>query len=437
MKKLIFICLILCFSCSLSFAANHYIRAGATGTGTGADWTNAYTNLPVTLIRGDTYYIAEGSYGSYTFANTAGTNTITVKKCPSSTIMADSCQSVAGWNDSYGDGQSVFTYWDMRMSYLTIDGQTGGGSGSWTTGHGIAVRNLASHLVYSAASYGTINNLTLKHIELDGVSNANADRDAIYMLGGATNLTLQYMNMHNIACDVLQLRGNFTNITLEYSYVADTTSLAAGCHGDVFEFDTGTMTNFIARYNWVNNCENSYIWGTHENGIINGLEIYGNIVTGGFSTNGVVSALSGGGTISNLKFYNNTVANMVHATHYAGGFGHLRGTNNVAYNNIWYNAAPVSFSTATHNYNWFYLSGSQSETNIQNGTGDPFINSASNDYRLAIATNSGTSLPSPYNTDMLGNTRGADGTWDRGAYDYGTSDVGAPSSPSNLRILSN
>ena len=37
-------------------AANHYIRAGATGLGLGTDWINAYTAIPATLIRGDTYY---------------------------------------------------------------------------------------------------------------------------------------------------------------------------------------------------------------------------------------------------------------------------------------------------------------------------------------------------------------------------------------------
>ncbi len=30
----------------------------------------------------------------------------------------------------------------------------------------------------------------------------------------------------------------------------------------------------------------------------------------------------------------------------------------------------------------------------------------------------GVSLASPYNMDMDGKTRGADGTWDRGAYEF-------------------
>ena len=45
-------------------AANHYVRQGAGGSG--GDWTNAYSDLPSTLTRGDTYYVADGTYSSHT-----------------------------------------------------------------------------------------------------------------------------------------------------------------------------------------------------------------------------------------------------------------------------------------------------------------------------------------------------------------------------------
>jgi hypothetical protein len=37
---------------------------------------------------------------------------------------------------------------------------------------------------------------------------------------------------------------------------------------------------------------------------------------------------------------------------------------------------------------------------------------------LAAPTTAGSPLASPYNTDLLGKTRGADGTWDRGAFEF-------------------
>ena len=39
-----------------------FIREGATGNNSGTDWTNTWTSLPLTLVRGDTYYIADGNY---------------------------------------------------------------------------------------------------------------------------------------------------------------------------------------------------------------------------------------------------------------------------------------------------------------------------------------------------------------------------------------
>ena len=66
-------------------ASNHYVRAGATGDGSGSDWINACPDFTgscavSSLVRGDTYYVAAGTYGSRTF-NTAesGTLVITIK----------------------------------------------------------------------------------------------------------------------------------------------------------------------------------------------------------------------------------------------------------------------------------------------------------------------------------------------------------------------
>src|ERR1700754_1598691 len=52
-------------------AANHYIRAGSTGAQTGNDWSSAWPALPSTLVRGDTYYIADGTYSGRTFSTAA------------------------------------------------------------------------------------------------------------------------------------------------------------------------------------------------------------------------------------------------------------------------------------------------------------------------------------------------------------------------------
>ncbi|HPN54805.1 MAG TPA: hypothetical protein PLB52_02625, partial [Candidatus Moranbacteria bacterium] len=77
--------------CQKTLAADYYVRADATGSNNGSDWTNAYTALPATLDRGtngSTYYIADGNYEGYLFDSTTaavdGTKIITIKKATAS-----------------------------------------------------------------------------------------------------------------------------------------------------------------------------------------------------------------------------------------------------------------------------------------------------------------------------------------------------------------
>ncbi|MGC3956809.1 MAG: Ig-like domain-containing protein [Verrucomicrobiota bacterium] len=67
-----------------------------------------------------------------------------------------------------------------------------------------------------------------------------------------------------------------------------------------------------------------------------------------------------------------------------------------------------------------------------------FVNYAGKDFRLAAPTTVGSPLVSPYNKDLLGNTRGVDGSWDRGAYEYtGIADATPPviSNPGASSVL--
>src|SRR5688572_24108169 len=121
--------------------ANKCVRSDAVGTGTGDDWTNAYTALPANLTRGDTYYIADGTYAAYTFDDAnSGTTRIVVKKATES----DHGPST-GWLSAYGDGQAV---WGSIVfggasantgGYITFDGATGGGPDNWETGFGFLI----------------------------------------------------------------------------------------------------------------------------------------------------------------------------------------------------------------------------------------------------------------------------------------------------------
>src|SRR5262249_14384505 len=133
--------------------------------------STAYSDIPATVVRGDTYYIASGSYGAHQFNALTGTAYVYLIKAvvPSGTQTAAQAHGAASdWNDSYGSGPAVFSstgaVWTIQMTYLSIEGMTGSGSSNYgiqlissgtTEGNGPVV------------SWGGANSyLIMKHCEL-------------------------------------------------------------------------------------------------------------------------------------------------------------------------------------------------------------------------------------------------------------------------------
>src|SRR3989338_2053300 len=155
------------FSPVVITGSTFYIRDGATSSSC-TDWTNACDSLPGTLQRGATYYIADGSYGSYTFDDPVfGTQLITIKKATASDHGTNT-----GWSSSYGSGQAVFGGTiRISSSYITIDGQVGGGLGDWKG----AVTPLGFKINVTSANSGSgidvarnMLNIVVKHFEIEG-----------------------------------------------------------------------------------------------------------------------------------------------------------------------------------------------------------------------------------------------------------------------------
>lgn len=413
------------------FGANHYIRAGATGSQTGSDWANAcsgFTGLCAasSLVRGDTYYVADGSYGSYTFNRpVSGTSLITIKKA----TVSDHGTS-AGWNDSYGDGVASFNgQINFTSSNWVFDGVSGGGPGSWTSGFGFRISQTST---VPLTRVGSANNITIRHVELVGNGNANGGgsiaQDGLAMFGG-TNVTISYFSMNNLGRCPFFIVQSSSAFVAEYGYIGTFISTAAQ-HSEIASI-WDRASNMTFRHNLFRHSA-----GT--GGLIfegTGMYVYGNVFyrapgekwSGG---NGLIGSWTVS-TINDVRVYNNAFINVNIPT-----LGTLfrSASGNIAYNNLFYNSGSPSFALfGMHDYNAFYDSGgSAGESNSQVGTGDPFVSSEDLDFRLVVPTRTGIPLPAPYDRDPDGVTRGSSGVWNRGAFQSTGASSSRPAPPTGL-----
>lgn len=427
----------------LADAAVHYVRAGASGNG--SDWSNAMGNLPATLVRGDTYYIAAGSYGGYTFDDAvAGSTYIYIKKATSANHGTNT-----GWNSAYA-GTATFANLKFTKGYYDLDGQVGGGPGSWTSGHGFKITSAAS----GTGKLITVDNVTgirIRHAEvyfnnLVGASTTTASGDLIYAVSGGNDILVQYCWLHDSARTIFYPI-NWSNITFEYNRMErNGVNWTSGNHSEIFS--SRQVSNVTVRYNHILDWKSTGglmfggVVSSAAKSISKNLYIYGNIFEwsknwGNTANNGAIGSWSHSWMgIQTARIYNNTFVNINDSSPSDAGsifpIGNL--SDVVVQNNIFYNTNPRVIG-GSHNYNWFN-SGNHGESGAQVGTTSPFVNYSGKDYRLAAPTIKVNALASPFNLDMLGNTRGQDGNWDRGAYEFGgTSTVRpVPTVPTGLTV---
>jgi hypothetical protein len=421
-KQLIVIFLILMLSPTVTWAANHYIRSGASGS-TCADWgANACKALPSTLVRGDTYYIASGTYAGRSF-NTAvsGSAYITIKGATASDHGIET-----GWSNTYsvstsdGGSQAIFTGQIIfGTSYWIFDGSVGPTwsktpsqygfifSGSYGGGY-----SSAPIRIYGS---GTQSYITLSHLAATAPSgDTEKMMIATQNMGNTvTNVTIDHIYSSGWQGTIYApctSKGDDLWI-IQYSTLLNAFSSSTN-HGEYLNNNGCVHTNMTVRWNWFEGGQNGTGVVVANNANNNNVLVYGNVFKDITEGNGIITGTSTG-NLSNVLVYNNTFINCS-----SGGWigDHVTGS---AYNNLLYNMSASTNSSITHDYNaYFSTSNTPSESNNQTGSGSPFVNVSSNNLNLTSATSSGINLSSPYNMDANGNTRGADGTWDRGALEY-------------------
>ena len=421
--------ILILFLISNLFAAKHYVRDNASGDNNGTDWTNAWEDnddwSAADIARGDTVYYADGTYVGDTFDDAISGSTINyILKATASEHGTET-----GWNAAYGDGVAHFYEASMaayasvitfETNYWVFDGKVG----SDTSGHGFKVSTDDNDGVARVIMFSdNASNITLAHFEAEGPGeDINYNTDVIYCNTGADNITIQYCWLHDVARNLITQSGG-DNWLLERS-VLNRNHNTADIHQQGIQGGPTVTNTFTIRYNiFIDINGTGYIvplGGTaHRKWYV-----YGNLF---YVTNAArylcPSGLFGDTSTTeadSMYFYNNTIADIDDESSYDAGvdFNWESAVEIFVYDNVWYNCnLALGWSNVTaHDYNAADEDLSEAHDQLIDNT--IFTNYNSDDFSLSGATDAGLDLGSPYNQDMDGNTRGADGVWDRGYDEY-------------------
>jgi hypothetical protein len=421
-------------------AVDRCVRSGATGDGSGSDWTNALATFPTHLVRGDTYYVAAGAYGDVSIqADVEAARWVYVKKATESAHGA-----AAGWDASYGAGPAVFATMSVRATdhgfvggYVDIDGVTGRG----VSGYGFVIASdddQAELFIVPYYYFGNGGNVRLSHAELYHKAYVPDRGSGAVKLGeGVSSFTFDHLYVHDIPCNSFTFTGQ-SNVVIENSVIARNHSTASW-HGQGIQ--AGGGDGYVIRNNWFEDIQGTAVIAMLSDTASN-WDIYNNVFyqtsAGGGIAHGPFSTNSSATAIHTFRFYDNTIVdfrNGLSSRVYIPGAvsgGEVK-------NNLWYcegsdclHADNTVKDGIVLSHNWFAASVAHNqEESAFGGSSNPFVDSAHRDFRLvqgADPIDKGLALGAPYDVDGYGNPRPQGAGWDIGAFEYtvGGGDSGPP-----------
>lgn len=318
--------------------------------------------------------------------------------------------------------QNAFTFPATCSSSSASGGSVDGAYSTWEMG---------------IVSYES-DNLTFRQITLRESANS-----AVQIYGGGGNFTWDHNTLRGYAgssvnhSEAFTFQGgaggisNYTNVTISNSYIID--HISNGITGEIVPLYFGSITNLNV-YGNVFACTNYYDNGNCNDG------------------NGIIACINSGTVCANMYVNQNTCYGLGSA---GLVYGDSSGTKHIAQmeNNLGYNCPSLGVTTngvvttsgedynttlngsgqnSTHDFN---LSGAKNPFSVPAVTIPPMLSFQLISETADADLNNGTALAAPYNIDGNGDTRGADGFWDRGAFQFlGSTTVTPPVAPTGLKV---
>jgi hypothetical protein len=418
-------------------ATDYCVGPTATGNGTGTNWSNLRAWSGATsVVRGDTWYLADGNYTNIDSGNGYGMEFTTAPSGTTLCTIKKATEAAHGptnyWDSTYGDGQAVLNgTLNFQTDYWLFSGVTRNES-DWfdDTAYGIKVvtplnNSAATVCIWLAASYVDLNYVAV----IAPVLPLDYDREMSLINWAGSPARVAANVSHCLVrngCNHFFMRWADSCI-VEYSASEGGKSIAAhtSTHGEVVNWYGywGTSDNCILRYCIIrNNYDPGYGAGYSQGTAViamvdaNGCSAYGNLIINNACGNGTIGINSSEDVKKcvGFKFYNNTI---IQGVGDAGLTLPTLSTGAVASNNLWFGHSgylPIEFSGITHDYNVSDVDSLGEAHDLIFTNSSIFVNYAGGDYHLATNI-AGVALATAYNTDMEGNGRS---TWTVGAFEY-------------------
>ena len=444
-------------------AANWYLRPSSVGSGSGADWNNAWSSSNInwsSVKPGDTVWLAGGSYSGGLSVGASGSSgkPITINRV----LSTDSAPvAAAGWSSSFDSTVAFHSAISLpSCSYVTIDGRkpftaTVGAKGVSNAGITVSIPVSGGNGIDGATS-GSLSNDIIRNVSLigpytsssggGGISGINVCNSSVPV----TNCTFHGISIVGTGEAVRSAAWN--GVIIEYCYIADTAN--DGQQHEDIQYGYPS-TNCIWRYNLINNSPNDGCF--FEYGGATNFYFYGNVYYN--SAYWLICTKQGSGSVYGpLYIYNNTFMSPSTGGAWVSSNGSTMTGATKVFNNIFYNVTnDVSGSGVTSDYNAYNYttlggySWPSSEAHSFTFTGSPFVSLPTNsqpvgtvgDFHLTAAMQSkfqnGLALATDgfLNKDLDGNTRGGAG-WYIGAYQYGAGAQATPTltppAPTGMRV---